>query len=111
MSGHPARAKAAGVSRRTWILATGAAIGIMIAVLALLGTPGQAGAPGRGPQGTLALRRLLAGMGASVTYSNTPPPPPATYVLLSDLRDDAADRALLGWAASGGRLVVADPSS
>jgi Domain of unknown function (DUF4350) len=97
--------------RRVWILAAVAVVGAMIAVLGFLGTPGQAGAPGRGPLGTLALRRVLSEMGASVSFSAMPPPPPATYVLLFDLRDDTADRSLLDWAASGGRLVVADPSS
>ncbi len=101
----------AGVPRRAWVVAAVAVVGAMIAVLALLGTPGQGGAPGRGSKGTLALRRLLSGMGSNVTYANSPPPPPATYVLLSDLRDDDAARSLLDWASSGGRLVVADPSS
>ncbi len=98
-------------SRRGRVLLAAAVVGIMIAVLALLGTPGQAGAPDQGPRGTLALRRLLAGMGAEVRDEASPPTPPATYVLLSDLRDDAASRSLLAWVSLGGRLVVADPAS
>jgi hypothetical protein len=60
---------------------------------------------------TLALRRFLAGAGYEVSEGGPPPEPSGTYVLLSDLRTPDEDRALLAWAAAGGRLVVADPRS
>jgi Domain of unknown function (DUF4350) len=62
-------------------------------------------------ESTLALRRFLAGSGYDVSEGGPPPEPSGTYVLLSDLRTPDEDRALLAWAASGGRLVVADPRS
>jgi hypothetical protein len=61
-------------------------------------------------ESTLALRRFLAESGYQVSEGG-PPPRGGTYVLLSDLRTPDEDRALLAWAASGGRLVVADPRS
>lgn len=60
---------------------------------------------------TLALRRFLAEAGIEVSEGGPPPAAGGTYVLLEDLRTPDEDRALLAWAASGGRLVVADPRS
>ena len=63
-------------------------------------------------ESTLALRRFLAESGVNVSEGGGPPPAPGgTYVLLDDLRTPDEARALLSWAATGGRLVVADPGS
>lgn len=62
-------------------------------------------------ESTLALRRFLAEAGIEVSEGGPPPEPSGTYVLLDDLRTPDEARSLLAWAASGGRLVVADPGS
>lgn len=63
------------------------------------------------PQGTLALRRFLAGMGLQVGNADSPPPGQATFVLFTDLRTPAQDQGLLAWVRQGGTLVVTDPAS
>jgi hypothetical protein len=62
-------------------------------------------------ESTLALRRFLAGSGRQVSDGGSPPEGPGTYLILHDLRTPDEARSLLAWAASGGRLVVADPRS
>jgi hypothetical protein len=62
-------------------------------------------------ESTLALRRFLAGSGRQVSDGGPPPDGPGTYVILHDLRAPDEARSLLAWAASGGRLIVADPAS
>lgn len=62
-------------------------------------------------ESTLALRRFLAGAGIEVSQGGLPPSPEGTFLLLHDLRSREEARSLLDWAASGGRLVVADPAS
>jgi hypothetical protein len=62
-------------------------------------------------ESTLALRRFLAGSGRQVSEGGPPPQGGGTYVILHDLRTPDEARSLLAWAASGGRLVVADPRS
>jgi hypothetical protein len=62
-------------------------------------------------ESTIALRRFLAGSGADVSEGGPPPSPGGTFVLLHDLRTREEARSLLDWAATGGRLVVADPAS
>src|SRR6266542_4404050 len=68
------------------------------------------GRPDR-PGGTLALRRLLAGMGHQVRDADAPPQGPAVFVLLADLRGPEEADDLMGWARTGGTLVIAAPSS
>jgi hypothetical protein len=62
-------------------------------------------------ESTLALRRFLAESGRQVSEGGPPPDAGGTYVILHDLRTPDEARSLLAWAASGGRLVVADPRS
>jgi hypothetical protein len=62
-------------------------------------------------ESTVALRRFLAEAGMDVSEGGPPPEPDGTYVLLDDLRTPDEARSLMDWAASGGRLVVADPRS
>ncbi len=62
-------------------------------------------------ESTVALRRFLAEAGIDVSDGGPPPDPDGTYVLLDDLRTPDEARSLMDWAASGGRLVVADPRS
>lgn len=62
-------------------------------------------------ESTLALRRFLAASGRQVSEGGPPPEGGGTYVILHDLRTPDEARSLLAWAASGGRLVVADPRS
>lgn len=64
-----------------------------------------------GPEGTLALRRLLDRLGVDHRDADAPGPATDTFVLLRDLRSDDAAADLLDWVAAGGRLVLADPSS
>jgi hypothetical protein len=66
---------------------------------------------GESADATLALRRFLASSGLRISAGEAPPASGGTFVLLRDLRDEEDARALLRWAARGGRLVVADPSS
>jgi len=62
-------------------------------------------------ESTVALRRFFAEAGMEVSDGGPPPDPDGTYVLLDDLRTPDEARSLMDWAASGGRLVVADPRS
>jgi hypothetical protein len=62
-------------------------------------------------ESTLALRRFLANSGVDVSEGGPLPSPDGTFFLLHDLRTTEEARSLLDWAASGGRLVVADPAS
>jgi hypothetical protein len=62
-------------------------------------------------ESTLALRRFLAAAGLEVSEEGPPPEPGGSYFLLHDLRTPEEARALLDWAAAGGRLIVADPGS
>jgi hypothetical protein len=62
-------------------------------------------------ESTLAMRRFLAESGRQVSEGGPPPEEGGTYVILNDLRTPDEARSLLAWAASGGRLVVADPRS
>jgi hypothetical protein len=62
-------------------------------------------------ESTLALRRFLTASGRQVSDGGPPPEAGGTYVILHDLRTPDEARSLLAWAASGGRLVVADPRS
>jgi len=64
-----------------------------------------------GPEGTLALRRLLAASGRDVSEGETLPGPPGTFVLLSDFRDERRVSPIADWVRSGGRLFLADPGS
>jgi hypothetical protein len=80
------------------------AIVVLLGVLIVLMPRAESG------QSTLALRRFLADAGADVSAGG-PPPSSGTYILLRDLRTREEARPLLDWAASGGRLVVADPAS
>jgi len=96
------RAREVGVSRR--LVAMWLTIVLLLGVLLALVPRAES------VESTLALRRFLAESGYQVSEGG-PPPPGGTYVLLSDLRTPDEDRALLAWAASGGRLVVADPRS
>ena len=50
-------------------------------------------------------------MGTRTFDGNGPPPPPGTFLLLTDLRNESAARELVRWVERGGRLVVADPQS
>jgi uncharacterized protein DUF4350 len=86
-------------------------VGVAVAGLLLTGPPasGPPSLASGGPGGTLALKRLLSGMGLSVRVAPSPPEPPATFVVLGDLRDRPEARRLLDWVEGGGRLVVADP--
>jgi hypothetical protein len=64
-----------------------------------------------GPEGTLALRRFLAGMGLEVVEGEVPGPTTDTFVLLRDLRTPDEAKPILDWVSRGGRLVLADPQS
>ncbi|MGH2683442.1 MAG: DUF4350 domain-containing protein [Actinomycetota bacterium] len=91
------------MSRR--VVALWLAVVVLIGVLLVLVPRGESA------DATLALRRFLAHAGVRISEGEAPPAPGGTFVLLRDLRDDEDARALLRWAARGGRLVVADPSS
>jgi hypothetical protein len=97
------RAREVGMSRRS--------AAIWLTIVLLLGVLIALVPRAESVESTLALRRFLAESGYQVSEGGPPPPPGGTYVLLSDLRTSDEDRALLAWAASGGRLVVADPRS
>jgi hypothetical protein len=64
-----------------------------------------------GPEGTLALRRFLAGMSLEVAEGDTPANRNDTFVLLRDLRTPDEAGPILDWVSRGGRLVLADPQS
>lgn len=84
-------------------------VGVVLLGAVVLAGPGPS--PDTGPQGTLALRRLLAGMGLSVRTADRPPSGGGVFVLLADLRSDQQAGELLGWVQDGGTLVIADPGS
>jgi hypothetical protein len=68
--------------------------------------------PDSGPRGLLALRRFLQRMGLEV--KDAPNPPRAgsgTFFLPYDSRTGRGADQVLDWVASGGRLVLASPSS
>ncbi|HEU5002646.1 MAG TPA: DUF4350 domain-containing protein [Actinomycetota bacterium] len=94
-----------GARRWGWWVAVAA---VVVGAVVLAG-PGPSA--DSGPQGTLALRRLLAGMGLTVRTANRPPAGGGIFVLLADLRTGAQAHNLLGWVQDGGTLVVADPGS
>ncbi|MFN2543249.1 MAG: DUF4350 domain-containing protein [Actinomycetota bacterium] len=85
------------------------AIGGLLAVVVLLGPTGTPGDED-GPQGLLALRRVLAATGVEVADAASPGAMGA-FLLRQDLRSEDQERPLLQWVAGGGRLVVADPGS
>lgn len=84
---------------------------VWLAVLLLLGVLLVLMPRAESVESTLALRRFLADAGVEVSEGGPPPAPGGTYVLLDDLRTPDEARSLLDWAATGGRLVVADPLS
>jgi hypothetical protein len=84
---------------------------VWVAIVLLLGVLIALVPRAESVESTLALRRFLAESGLEVSEGGPPPDPGGTYIVLSDLRTPDEDRALLAWAASGGRLVVADPRS
>ena len=90
--------------KRRRLIVLPALAAVFIVGLALLGPP-------RIADDTLALRRFLAASGLTVRQGASPPAPPGVFVLLKDLRSREQAAALLGWAKSGGRLVVTDPTS
>jgi len=91
------RAREVGMSRRL--------VAMWLTIILLLGVLIALVPRAESVESTLALRRFLAESGYQVSEGG-PPPRGGTYVLLSDLRTPDEDRALLAWAASGGRLVV-----
>lgn len=92
---------------------------LIAALLALLGVAGASRGPGAsldpdatGPNGAKALVLLLRAYGATVTVDHDVPGPGVTTALV--LRDQLGSerrRAVRAWVGSGGRLVVADPTS
>ena len=86
-------------------------IAVWLAIVVLLGMLVVMMPRAESGESTQALLRFLAGSGADVSAGGPPPSPGGTYVLLRDLRTREEARSLLDWAASGGRLVVADPAS
>lgn len=84
---------------------------VWVAILLLLGVLLVLMPRAESVESTLALRRFLADAGIEVSEGGPPPGPEGTYVLLDDLRTPDEARSLLAWAATGGRLVVADPRS
>jgi Domain of unknown function (DUF4350) len=85
---------------------------VLLSVLAIAFIGGLAMiGPSRTADDALALRRFLSESGLVVRTEASPPPPPATFVLLRDVRDQEQASSLLRWARSGGKLVVADPGS
>lgn len=63
------------------------------------------------PDATQALRRFLANLGHEIAESQGAPDGGGTVILLADLRGTDEAQDLLDWAATGGHLVVTDPSS
>ena len=84
---------------------------VWIAIVLLLGVLIALVPRAESAESTLALRRFLAASGRQVSEGGPPPEAGGTYVILHDLRTPDEARSLLAWAASGGRLVVADPRS
>lgn len=96
------------MSSRTVIGVVGT-VAILALGLWLIGPP-RARVEEEGPQGTLAFRHLVRELGLGGGEADTPPDG-GTFVLLTDLRNEQAAGELLDWVETGGRLVVADPSS
>lgn len=86
-------------------------VAVWLSIVALLGVLVVLMPRAESGESTLALRRFLSGSGVDVTEGGPPPSPDGTYVLLHDLRAPEEASSLMDWAASGGRLVVADPAS
>lgn len=93
---------------------------VLAAVLLLVGwltADRRAGGPpldprSTAPDGTKALVDTLERLGAEVVVTgDLPDASTAAVLVLSDAFDDATREALRRWAADGGVLVVADPSS
>lgn len=84
---------------------------VWIAVVLLLGVLIALVPRAESSESTRALRRFLAASGREVSEGGLPPEAGGTYVILHDLRTPDEARSLLAWAASGGRLIVADPRS
>lgn len=84
---------------------------VWIAIVLLLGVLIALVPRAESAESTLALRRFLAASGKQVSEGGAPPEAGGTYVILHDLRTPDEARSLLAWAASGGRLIVADPRS
>jgi hypothetical protein len=97
-------------SRHTLLRVLAASV-VLLVVGALLMPRGGPSPISKGPEGTFAMRRFLAESDVEVREGGRPPAPPATFVLLQDLRTFGEERILLRWVAAGGRLVVADPGS
>jgi len=101
------------MTRRQWFYLV--AVLLVLAIGALLAGPGE----GTGtsplssskPGGFLALARFLRQADFDVRQADAPTTPSGTFVLLSDLRDDAQAGSLIDWASRGGHLIVADPQS
>lgn len=89
--------------RKRWLIG-----GIFAAMLVAAALLGREGTGERGPSGTLALKRMLTTLGYDVRTADAPPPAPATFVLITDFRDEDASARLQQWIESGGRLVVSD---
>lgn len=96
------------MSRQTLFLAL-----IVVAcavVVAIAAAPPQD--EGRGPNGTVALRRFLNEMDLEVKSAGVPPEAgEGTYLLLADFRDRGGAEKILDWVEDGGRVVLASPDS
>jgi len=87
-----------------------------LVLLGVLAAPSGQGAPldpnGTGPLGAKALVEVLRAYGAEVSLvDGVPGPGVQAAVVLSDRLDDDRRAGLQRWAAGGGLLLVADPSS
>ncbi len=96
------------MSRQTLVLAL-----IVVACVVLVAV---AAAPpqdeGRGPSGTVALRRFLEEMDLKVESAGVPPEAgQGTFLLLADFRDRDGAGRILDWVEDGGRVVLASPDS
>jgi hypothetical protein len=94
---------------RSWLALAG--VGAILVAAAVLATSVSPPVRDDGPGGTVALRRLLAGLGMRVRDGAEPPELPGTFVLLRDVRGPSDEQALLTWVEHGGRLVLADAGS
>ncbi len=98
-------------THRARILMGAGALALLAAVLFLFGLPATGPPPGSvGPNGTLALGRLLTKLGHHVVTGDAPATDEA-YVLLTDRRGQRADDTILDWVSAGGMLILADPGS
>jgi hypothetical protein len=91
-------------------------VGLALVGIALLGSPSTDGPPldprSDAPDGTSALVTLVDRLGGDVDLSpGLPGAGDEVALLLRDRLDEAQASALGAWVRSGGRLVVADPSS